>query len=344
MLKIKKLFIYIVIIIIVLPTSGCSSRNKINRSNINQNLESQEVIENRSTVNEPITIGWSVYDSTPQYFQTMQTGVLSKARDLGIKVISHNQQSETSEMITGVLSLIEQGVDALLISPVNPEAMGIINKAAEDAGVPVVVIDIGTGGADVEAFIISDNVGGGVFAAQYALKLARDNNLESKNVAIIKVEESATYARRRGEAFKDVMAVSGYDIVAEVTANSSREQAYAVMQPILNQYGDDLAIVFAENDRMALGAAQAIAEAGKTGEIMVLGFDGIPSAMEAIKAGIMQGTIAQQPFEMGALGVELAQALLTGETILYDDPIRKELYIEVFLVDETGTLQNTLIY
>lgn len=340
MTKFKNLFIYILVILIVLIASGCS---KFEHNNKAHNLESLEVIESRQQVEIPITIGWSVYDSTPQFFQTMQTGVLSKARDLGINVITHNQQSKTSEMITGALSLIDQGVDALLISPVNPEAMGIISRAAKNAGIPVIVIDIGTGGAEVDAFIISDNVGGGVFAAQYALKLARDNNLESNNVAIIKVEETSIYARRRGEAFKDVMTVSGYDVVTEVTANSSEDQAYDLMKPILSQYGNDLAIVFAENDQMALGAARAIEEAGKTGEIMVLGFDGIPSAMEAIKAGIMQGTIAQQPFEMGALGVRLARALLNGETILYDDPIRKELYIEVFLVDKTGTLQKTLI-
>jgi ribose transport system substrate-binding protein len=76
---------------------------------------------------------------------------------------------------------------------------------------------------------------------------------------------------------------------------------------------------------------------------MVIGFDAVPAALEAIEEGYMQGTIAQQPFEMGALGVEIAIAKLEGTTVLYDAPLKKELFIEVFLVDDTGTVNKTLI-
>lgn len=144
------------------------------------------------------------------------------------------------------------------------------------------------------------------------------------------------YARRRGEGFKRVMTDAAYNIVAEVTANSETDQAYAAMKEILSSYGDDLAVVFCENDRMALGAAQAIEEAGKKGQIMVIGFDGIPSAVTAIKEGMMHGTIAQRPYEMGELGVEIVNKILRGERITYDDRFKKELYMEVNLIDDTG--------
>ncbi|MGB8451379.1 MAG: substrate-binding domain-containing protein [Anaerocolumna sp.] len=289
-----------------------------------------------TTAEKNFTIGWSVYNSAYEFFKAMQDGVLAKAAELGINVITNDQKSSTVEMITGVTSLIDQGIDALVISPFNPDAMPVVVDLAKKAGIPVVVVDIGTGGTDVDAFIITDSFAGGSLAGEYALELIREHSIKSKNVAIIKVEETAAHARRRGEGFKDIMTQSGYNVAAEVTANSDQTQAYEAMKEILANYGDDLAVVFAENDRMALGAAQAIDEAGKKGQIMVIGFDGDPAAIAAIKDGLMQGTIAQQPFEMGALGVEVADRILTGRRIIFDDVESKELYVEIYLIDETG--------
>lgn len=296
------------------------------------------------TVHEPdenFTIGWSVYNSAFEFFQAMQSGVLEEAEALGINVIIHDQKSSTSELITGATALIEQNVDALVLSPFNPEAMVIITPLAKEKGIPVIVVDVGTGGTDVDAFIVSDSFGGGIYAGEYALKLIKEHDISSKNIAIIKVEETSEFARRRGDGFKSVMLDNGYNLAAEVTANSLQDQAYDAMKNILASQGDDLAVVFAENDNMALGAAKAIDEAGKKGQILVIGFDGDPAAITAIKEGSMQGTIAQQPYQMGALGVEYAYRILKDEPIYFDDPETKQLYSEIFLIDETGTPVNS---
>lgn len=301
------------------------------------NSEPVNSTSGNSIENEPFTIGWSVYNSSYEFFHSMENGVLEKAEELGIKVIPHDQKSSTEEMVRGALNLLDQNVDALVISPFNPTAMPIIVARANEKNIPVIVVDVGTGGTDVVAFIISDSLGGGILAGEYALKLIKEHSISSKNAAIIKVEETSQYARRRGEGFKDVMEENGYQIVAEVTANSETDQAYAAMKNILESYKDDLAVVFCENDRMALGAAAAIEEAGKKGQIMVIGFDGDSSAIEAIKEGRMQGTVAQQPYKMGALGVEVAYKTLTDRKILFDDPAKKEIFEEIYLIDETGT-------
>lgn len=333
---------YLVLFVIIFFLVSCKKTSYNYSSSINIK-KTKEVVNEDSNIEKQFTLGLSIFDTSRQFFAIMQNGVLSKADDLDVNVITHDQKAETSEMITGAINLINQGIDALLISPVNPDAMIIITQSAKDAGIPVIVIDGGTGGAEVDAFIISDSVGGGVFAAQYALKLIADHNITSRNVAIFKVEETAPYARRRGDAFMSVMLESGYDIVANVTTNSDVDLAYNTMTEILETYKDDLAVVFAENDLTAIPVAQAIADAGKKGEIMVIGFDAVPAALEAIEQGFMQGTITQQPYDMGALGVELAIAILKGDTILYDDPFKKEIFNEVFLVDETGTVNKTLI-
>lgn len=160
--------------------------------------------------------------------------------------------------------------------------------------------------------------------------------LVSKNFAIIKVQKTALNALLRGEAFKSVLIEAGFDLVAEVTANSIEEEAYVEMKQLLLDYGDDLAVVFSENGTMALGAARAIVEAGKKGQILLIGFDSGPSILEAINRGDMQGTIAQQPFRMGELGVEIANAILSGDEVTFDDWQRKLILMEVYLVNENG--------
>ena len=293
--------------------------------------------ENDITITEnKFVFGWSVYNSAYEYFKAMQDGVFAMADEQGITILPHNQNGDTIEMINGCSHLVSQGINALIISPVNPSALGTIVEFTKAAEIPIIVIDIGTGGADVNAFIISDNYGGGILAGVYALRLIQEHSLTSRNSAILKVEETAIYARLRGDAYKSVLTENDFHIVAEVTANSDTQQAYYFMQWILASYLDDLAIVFCENDRMALGAAQAIYEAGRKGQILVIGFDGIPSAIMAIQDGFMQGTIAQQPYEMGKLGVEVANTILTGGTIIFDDTEAKELFVAVYLIDETG--------
>lgn len=289
------------------------------------------------------TFGWSVFDASLEYWQAMQSGVLSKADELGITILSNDEKSSSIEMITGSLDLISKGINALVIAPFNPELMPVIVENAEKYNVPVVAIDTGTGDARVDAFIVSDNFGGGVLAGEYALDLIKKYNVKSKNFAIIKVQRTAKYALLRGEGFKGVLNEAGYVLIAQVTANSVEQEAYVEMKKILNEYKDNLAIVFCENGTMALGAARAINEAGMKGKILIIGFDAGPLVLEAIKRKDLQGTIAQQPFKMGQIGVETANAILLGEPVSFDDWQQKIILMEVFLVNEKGEFSKGVI-
>jgi len=266
---------------------------------------------------EGLTFGWSVYDLSNPFFVPMDQGVKEKCAELGITLLpTHDEKGDATEMITGVTALIEQGIDALVISPYSPESLSTVTALCKEAGIPVVVVDIGTGGAKVDAYIMSDMRGGGQLAGKYFLKIAGDYpDVTSKNVAIIKCETSATYAIMRGEGFKDEVVPAGYTVVEEQHGNSSKDEAYAIMLDYIAKYGDDLGAIFCENDQMALGAAAAIDENGLTGKILVFGFDGNDDAVAAIRNGSMHGTAAQNPKGMGALGVELAFKLCNGETL-----------------------------
>ena len=274
-------------------------------------------------------IGFSVYDMQYEFFQIMERGTRKRIEEMGYGYLLHDQKSSETEMVNGAINLINQGIVALIISPCKPEALSSIVAAAKEKGIPVIVNDIGGGGADYNAIVISDCYGGGQLAADYAIKLLQGNE-GSRKAAIIKCEPEAVYAIRRGEGFKANITAAGFNVVAEISGHSKSEEGYSIMQDLLIS-NPDLVVVFAENDPMAVGAANAAADAGRD-DIIIIGFNNDPEAQDAIKAGILAGTVAQFPDEMGSLTVELAHTLVTGGSLSFDNASTREIFAEVRLI------------
>lgn len=279
------------------------------------------------------TIGFSVYDMQYSFFQLMEEGTREAAEAAGYEFELHDEKSDESQMVSGAQALINQGVDALIISPFKPDALGPIVASAQEAGIPVVVNDIGGGGTDYDVIVISDNEDGGVKAADEMDRLLSERGA-AKQVASITCQPDAVYAARRNAGFEARMAELGYEVVASLNANSNADEAYTVMQDILSA-NPDVAGVFSCNDPMAVGAANAILDSGKSpvDDIAVIGFNADPEAIEAIKQGNLAGTIAQFPSLMGELTVDLAIRLIAGETLDFDNADEREIYAPVVLVD-----------
>ncbi len=119
-------------------------------------------------------------------------------------------------MVSATMDLINQGIDALIISPFKPDAMGPIVDAAKAKGIPVVVNDIGGGGTNYDAIVISNNYEGGVMAAEQMDKLISAAG-KPKKVASITCEASAVYAARRNEGFEAKIKELGYEVVATLS-------------------------------------------------------------------------------------------------------------------------------
>ncbi len=130
-------------------------------------------------------------------------------------------------------------------------------------------------------------------------------------------------SRLRG--FHDAVKGSpGVKVVASQTANWERDQGFTVFQNMLQAH-PDIDAVFACNDMMALGAIEAIAAAGKTGKIKVIGFDAVDDARKAIEGGTMVASVAQFPSEMGRIGIENAAGIIRGEKPPPEAQVRIEL-------------------
>ncbi len=286
-------------------------------------------------------IGFSVYDMQYGFFQDMEKGTKEAATAAGCEYVLVDQKSSESTMVSATQDLLNQGITSLIISPIKPDAMGPIVDAAHAKKIPVVVDDIGGGGTKYDAIVISDNSKGGVLAADAMDKLIKAKAGASKNVASITCEPSAVYAARRNQGFEARIKELGYTVVASLSGNSKQEEGYKVMKDVLSAH-PDVAGVFSCNDPMAVGAAQAVADAGKSGskDIFVIGFNADTIALQAIKAGQMVATVQQVPYEMGKKTVDLALQLEAGKTLTYDNPDAREILVPVNLIDASnvGTL------
>ncbi len=278
-------------------------------------------------------IGFSVYDMQYGFFQDMEKGTREAAQAAGYDYVLVDQKSSESTMVSATQDLINQGISALIISPVKPDAMGPLVDAAKKKGIPVVVDDIGGGGTAYDVIVISNNAEGGVMGADYLDKLIQKTGNTSKKVASITCDPTAVYAWQRNVNFERRIKELGYTVVASLNGNSKQEEGYRLMKDILSA-NPDVAGIFSCNDPMAVGAAQAIADSGKSGvkDIPVVGFNADEIALKAIKEGSMAATIQQVPFEMGKMTVALATKLMNGEKLKFDKEAEREIYVPVNLI------------
>ena len=188
--------------------------------------------------------------------------------------------------------------------------------ALNAAHIPVLTVDRTANGGDVIAHIGTDNV----TAGQVAAKTFFDAIGGKGNIAILEGVPGASPTIDRGKGIQNVLKdYPGIKVVASQTANFQRAEGLTVAQNILQAHPDIVGIL-SENDEMALGAVQALQAAGKT-DVKVIGIDGETDSYNAIKAGQMVATIAQQPALMGSQSIDQAVKVVQGQTIEKSQPV-----------------------
>ena len=276
------------------------------------------------------TIALVVKTLNNPFFIEMQQGAQEAADKLGVTLIvqAADREVDVERQMQIIENLIERKVSALCIAPSGSREIVPVIVKANKAGIPVLIIDtrvdekaLADAGGKVATFIGSDNYDGGKLAGAFvAEKLGGKGQ-----VAILEGIPGHETGDARLSGFKEALSrAPGIQIVASQPANWERDQGFNVFQNIL-QANPGVNALFACNDLMALGAAEAIAAAGKTGQIVVVGFDAQPEARAAIQKGAMAATVAQFASKMGGTAVEYAHKLLSGETIPAFTPVAIEL-------------------
>ncbi|MFD9069672.1 ABC transporter permease/substrate-binding protein [Streptomyces lasiicapitis] len=246
-------------------------------------------------------IGLSLSTLNNPFFVQMKEGAQAEAKKAGVDLTVTDAQNDASQQANQLQNFTSESMKAVIVNPVDSDAVGPAARAANKADIPVIAADRGVNKADVATLVASDNVAGGKQAA----KALADKLGGKGEVVVLQGTAGTSASRERGQGFAEgIKAFPGIKVVAKQPADFDRTKGLDVMTNLL-QGNPGVDGVFAENDEMALGAAKALGDkAGKS--VSVVGFDGTPDGLKAVEAGTLYASVAQQPAELGRIAVRNA--------------------------------------
>lgn len=266
------------------------------------------------------TIGYSPYTLKNEYFTAVLNGVQTACDELGCELIYFDPQNDPTKQASQIDDMIASGIDALIYLPYDAGGARTVLQTCRDAGVKVINIDTVVTEADydlVDGILASDNLQLGQLAGEWVA----ENHPDGANILIchLQVAESCVINVEgfwkgikdnveNPDAFKEVQVVEG---------GGDTEVTFSAVADVLQAH-DDINVIYCINDTSALGAVQAVEDAGLTGKIDIIGKDGAPIGKQAIKDGKMVQSSAQRPTYMGYMGVMEAVDVLNGKEIEFN--------------------------
>ncbi len=246
------------------------------------------------------------------YWTSLADGIKDEASKKGIKAAVFNTQSSTDaeEQLNICQAAIQSHPKAIAMAAINPSVATQCFKQAVAQGITVADIDAAFSVAEADkagiklAYSVgSDNYIIGQKGAEYAASIAGKPN---PKVFILEGTVGSMQARKRADGFRDKLKelLPKAEIVTSISAEFDRMKAMNIALDIL-QRQPDLDMIYAANDEMALGAAEAARNLNRDKQIRIIGVDGTADGRKAIIAGKMTGSVAQLPYLMGMRSVDL---------------------------------------
>ena len=263
------------------------------------------------------TIGFAQSEKEANPFRIAETqSIKDEAEKLGINLITTNANSDLNKEISDIKSMVDQGANALIISPLNSEGLDEALNYARDAGVPVFTIDrFLTSDVFCDTYmgwVGSDFVEQGRRAAQAMIDVSGGEG----KLAILLGAAGVNVTDDRNAGFLEVLGSvpNNIEIVAQQTANYVREEGQTVTEQLITA-NPDINLIYAHNDEMALGAVAALKAFGmQPGDVKIITIDGTKGAVQGIIDGWISGVIESNP-RFGPLAFEALDKFYNGDGV-----------------------------
>ena len=255
------------------------------------------------------TIGVALASDTNPFYIAMLKGIKARAKKNGYKVSVVNAEEDIAKQLNGINDLIAKGVDGILISPIDARALCSAYDKAEKAKIPMMSIARGSACKSQLLHVGLNELKVGKDTAAWTAK-----KIGSKGkVAMLAGPAGAQAFINFAKGYADEMAKHpGIKIVFRREMLLTRENGLKNGEDALVAH-PDLKAIYGANDELGMGAAQAVAAAGKTKDIVVTGLNGIPPAVAAVNRGFMDLTVSVSPFAFGNVGVDTMVSYLSGK-------------------------------
>ncbi|MBZ2175877.1 substrate-binding domain-containing protein [Schnuerera sp. xch1] len=266
-----------------------------------------------------VKIGYAINNMNDTFQTYIVDAAKEKAEEYGYSIDIQDAQEDVIKQQDQVDAMIEQGVDAIIVVPVDTSAMDPITKAVTEAGIPLVYVNrnpFSEGDIPEGVFYVgSQEIVAGQFQGTYLVKLMG----EEGGVAILMGILSNEGAVKRTEGNEEILSqYPGIKVLAKESGNWQKDQGMDITENWLTAYADELNAILANNDEMALGALNALETAGRN-DVIVMGIDAIPDAINMVAEGKMAATVLQDADGQGHGAIESVHNALKGNE---QDPIR----------------------
>jgi len=250
-----------------------------------------------------------------QFLQKVADGITEEAKAQGVEVNIVAAEEKTDVQLGQVENFVSQKLDGIIVIPVDTDAAGPMTAAAQAANIPLVYVNLRPSDLpETVPYVGSDSLVSGTLAMTELAKLASGKG----NVVIIQGDPANEAAVLRTKGCEDVVAKNpGMKVTKKAAGNWARDKGQSIMENSL-QSGDDIKVVCANNDEMALGAINAIKAARKSlgaDGILVGGVDATSDALAAMTAKDLAVTVFQDAKGQGGGGIDAVVKLVAGEKV-----------------------------
>lgn len=267
---------------------------------------------NRSSNNDDsaVKIGASMLSMQNEFVVNVKDAMDAEAEERGVNLIVNDAQRSALTQIEHVESFIAQGVDAIILNPVEVEASSPAVDLAKRSGIPIINVNSETS-SEPTAFVGSDDIRAGEMAMEF---IAEKLNGQG-NVLMIQgyMGQAAQIKRERG-ANNVLEKTPGLKLLASQTAEWDRATSMSLMENWIQSYGNQIDAVFAHNDEMGLGALQALENSGMKEDVILISIDGITDALQAVKDGRMDATVFQDANGQGSTAIQTALKIVENDS------------------------------
>lgn len=256
-----------------------------------------------------------VSDSRIPFWEIMGRGIKNKANLLGYKVNIYSADNIARRELEYTAKALKDNVSGIIVSPTTSSACVTILRLAKQAGIPVVISDIGTDGGEYVSYISSNNRDGAYKIGKVLGKKMLELGWQDGSVGIIAIPQKRLNGQARTAGFMkamDEIGIKGADIRQQ--SSFSEEETYQLSKSIIDNHSDLRAIWLQGSDRYN-GALRAIADAGKKDKILLATFDAEPEFLDLIPRGVLVGSAMQQPYLMGQEAVRVMDRYLKGKAV-----------------------------
>lgn len=269
----------------------------------------------KSGADGKIRVIFIAMDSIDEHWLKVKAGTEDKAKELGNVDLSFNAppgKVDANVQLQMVEDAITRKMDAILLAPLDKDALNPGIEKAKQAGIKVIIIDSAVSTDKYDAFLATDNGAAGRTAADELAKLI---NSQGK-IAIINAQAGAGTAMLRENNFRDQVSQKypNITIVGTQFSDGDKTKALNIATDFMTA-NPDLAGIYATNEGSTVGAGNAIEQSGKTGVIKFVGFDWSADTKGLIERGVLQASMVQNPYQMGYQGVQAAVNLVQGKSV-----------------------------